>query len=166
MKFHTYDKIIVKNGDVLIGPILNRQKKQWNYYKIKLNENLITDNDPILRFNNMTYGEFKKINYSKIEYVELYDLLTINVDQNDIIKDLEFIQNEIKKIINMMNKYHNVDDIKYKYYYDLIHNDTHKIFGFECEDDFNIYVNDIKTLIDNKNEKYIKNIQQILNNAL
>ena len=159
MKFRPNDKVNIKVTDndvfIEIGPVIDRENRVWRYYQA-----FITREDTQKLINakqNVSsrpyfYREIKDM--IKIREVKALKDKDSQLSRDDIMEDLGFIQDELLKCEQIMNlwKERNVAE-KFGFYYNLIFNETHKMFGFSSKEVYDKYLDEIERI---SNEIYKK----------
>ena len=163
MKFRSNSKILIDNSDnklsITTERLIDRNCRCWTKYSI----NIDNDFNEIKNILNKTeeqfeilYCEFKM--FFKINYItKLND--DCKMIKDDYINDLKFMNDEIMKCKNAINKYkqHNRNDLVIKYT-NLINNEQHKMFQVNTNKEFDSYLDYIENLI-------VTNEKEIMNNV-
>jgi hypothetical protein len=177
MKFCNDNNITIKINElnseyeIILGPIIDRSKLCWLHYNgIIKNDfmdliNICKSHFQFKYLNNInemnyttSYKTFKK--YLSLEYVKIIPNYVIPLSEDDILNDLTFMKSKIMKHIEIMSEYkQNNDMTNYNFMNNLLYHEQFKMFQMTNNEEYNTYIDVIKTITDKHNNLLNETIQ-------
>ena len=163
MKFRSNTKILIDNSDnklsISTEPLIDRENRCWEKYSINIDNNF----NEIKNILNKTeeqieilYCDFRQ--HFKINYITKLDFER-QMTKDDYINDLTFMNDEIIKCKNAINRYKQLErnDLVSRYT-NLINNEQHKMFQVNTKKEFDSYLDYIESLIVNNEKKIMEKV--------
>jgi len=185
IKFRSTDKIrlIIMYQDLSntisdihfeIGPIINRSRSGWSTYNLIPHPDTTLDQkisllnkcgfNDIMNMIDIFAIKYKlfKIHITSFQAIEIQDKFT-PLTEDDLLNDLDFMHDEVAKIQIEMNIMKQKGEIeRYNFYNDLISINMYKMFQFPNKEEFNTYVDNIRSITErDKTDTYNQRINEI-----
>lgn len=157
-----------------IGPIINRSRGGWSTYNLiphpdttldqkisLLNKYGFNDIMNMIDIFDIKYKLFKN-HFTSFQAIEIQDKFT-PLTEDDLLNDLDFMHDEVAKIQIEMNIMKQKGEIeRYNFYNDLISINMYKMFQFPNKEEFNTYVDNIRSITErDKTDTYNQRINDI-----
>ena len=163
MKFRSNTKILIDNIDnklsISTEPLIDRVNRCWIKYSINIDNNF----NEIKNILNETEEQFEILycdfrQHFKINYITKLDFER-QMTKDDYINDLTFMNDEIIKCKNAINRYKQLErNDLVRRYTNLINNEQHKMFQVNTKKNFDSYLDYIESLIVDNEKKIMEKV--------
>ena len=161
---------------IIIGPLIDRVNYNKCFYAIKIED--YPDYHKILKdyftqsyISNhevhftTKYKVFKK--YFKITYARELPELLLQLSDQDLVDDLDFMKSEIINCqINMNVHKQNGNMMKYAFYDDIINKHQHIMFQIPTNNQYMLYLDKISLILDQNIDIMLNKEKQIMNDVM
>lgn len=153
------DQVTVKYDKIVIGPIIDRDKRIICNYAIELNQLIELDN-LMQDSENISFKDLKKILIEKnIRMTGMKPIDQVQMTEIDMLNDLEMIHLELARTREYAEK-NNCQKT-----FNILHNEPYKIFRMKDQQSFEAYLDDINKIFDEYERRQTDKVGTLLNHT-